>query len=419
MEAESKPTITDPEDVSSPSSATISLPVQAEISPKLPLQVNLALFSSQMTSSLNHFVDLAIDESNSGTSGEGVDRLKKMLSFQNFVSNSTSDEVVSQTNAQIAQNLNPISSKLVETLTDRIGLPKRDSKTSKTPGKSPEKVPAPTIISSGVAARISVELLPFLPDFNPFLVHHLEIRHGVDLIARLADSLDSCTRNRAICSQSGLLQAILDSIRAILLGKPEGSGPHFPEPLTTPSKLPKPQKSPETPSKLDLSGLFRVLETMAGFSITSQEYSQWISLISDCTACTGSVLPEPNSALPLSRSLENALGKEDSRGPSHSFEFDGEQSGLLGPGDARWPFSSGYSFASWIYVESFEESSGASVGAASMAASIAAAASARIGRSSASSAAAAASCLAGEGMAYFPRLFRCLGGFFLSISRKF
>ncbi|KAD3069188.1 hypothetical protein E3N88_37068 [Mikania micrantha] len=103
-------------------------------------------------------------------------------------------------------------------------------------------------------------------------------------------------------------------------------------------------------------------------------------------------------------SLEKAMGSKESEGPMSSFEFDGESSGLLGPGESRWPFQNGYAFATWIYIESFADT----LNAATAAAAIAAATAAKSGKSSAVSAAAAASALAGEGMAHMPRLFSFL-----------
>ncbi|XP_071717887.1 BEACH domain-containing protein C2-like [Rutidosis leptorrhynchoides] len=98
------------------------------------------------------------------------------------------------------------------------------------------------------------------------------------------------------------------------------------------------------------------------------------------------------------------MGSKESRGPMSTFEFDGESSGLLGPGESRWPFPNGYAFATWIYIESFADT----LNTATAAAAIAAAAAAKSGKSSAVSAAAAASALAGEGMAHMPRLFSFL-----------
>ncbi|GJP47283.1 hypothetical protein CLOM_g6504 [Closterium sp. NIES-68] len=103
-----------------------------------------------------------------------------------------------------------------------------------------------------------------------------------------------------------------------------------------------------------------------------------------------------------------AMEGEEVRAPAYTFELDGESSGLLGPGDSKWPFASGYAFATWIYVESFYDTESSAVGAAAMAAAIAAAATAKVGRTSAVSAAAAASALAGEGLMHMPRLYSFL-----------
>ncbi|KAM1005471.1 hypothetical protein ACFX13_002442 [Malus domestica] len=102
--------------------------------------------------------------------------------------------------------------------------------------------------------------------------------------------------------------------------------------------------------------------------------------------------------------LEKAMGGKESRGPASTFEFDGESSGLLGPGENRWAFTIGYAFSTWIYIESFADT----LNAATAAAAIAATAAAKSGKSSAMSAAAAASALAGEGTAHMPRLFSFL-----------
>jgi hypothetical protein len=98
------------------------------------------------------------------------------------------------------------------------------------------------------------------------------------------------------------------------------------------------------------------------------------------------------------------MGGKESKGPASTFEFDGESSGLLGPGESRWPFTNGYAFATWIYIESFADT----LNTATAAAAIAAAAAAKSGKSSAMSAAAAASALAGEGATHMPRLFSFL-----------
>ncbi|TXG62849.1 hypothetical protein EZV62_009843 [Acer yangbiense] len=106
----------------------------------------------------------------------------------------------------------------------------------------------------------------------------------------------------------------------------------------------------------------------------------------------------------LMLSLEKAMAGKESRGPACTFEFDGESSGLLGSGESLWPFTDGYAFETWIYVESFADT----LSTATAAAAITAIAAAKSGKSSVMSAAAAASALAGEGTAHMPRLFSFL-----------
>ncbi|KAF9606573.1 hypothetical protein IFM89_026835 [Coptis chinensis] len=65
--------------------------------------------------------------------------------------------------------------------------------------------------------------------------------------------------------------------------------------------------------------------------------------------------------------------KGKQRSSKHAFEFDGESSGLLGPGESRWPFTNGYAFATWIYIESFADTLNTATAAAEIAAAAAAA----------------------------------------------
>ena len=109
---------------------------------------------------------------------------------------------------------------------------------------------------------------------------------------------------------------------------------------------------------------------LASHSTTVSELRQWLASISAATPY--------NRAPPMLAALEAAMVGEETRGPSHSFELDGESSGILGPGDSRWPFNSGYAVATWVYVESFSVTEGSAVGAAAMAAAIAAAATAKV-----------------------------------------
>ncbi|KAG0502918.1 hypothetical protein HPP92_002990 [Vanilla planifolia] len=132
---------------------------------------------------------------------------------------------------------------------------------------------------------------------------------------------------------------------------------------------------------------------LAGHSVTVSDLNQWLSLVKKTINTEWASL--------LMCTLERAMHSEEMRGPACSFEFDGESSGLLGPGESRWPFSNGFSFVTWIYIESFADT----LNTAAAAAAIAAAAAARSGKSSAMSAAAAATALAGEGTTHMPRLF--------------
>lgn len=139
--------------------------------------------------------------------------------------------------------------------------------------------------------------------------------------------------------------------------------------------------------------LCQCIRVLAGHSLSVADLHLWLGVIKK-TLTT-------DWATPLMIALEKAMGSPEMRGPSHTFEFDGESSGLLGPGESRWPFASGYGFATWIYIESFADT----LNTAAAAAAIAAAAAARSGKSSPMSAAAAASVLAGEGTTHMPRLY--------------
>lgn len=138
------------------------------------------------------------------------------------------------------------------------------------------------------------------------------------------------------------------------------------------------------------------IQYLAGHSLSVVDLHRWFQVI------TRIFTTEWASHLMLA--LEKAVSGKESKGPACTFEFDGESSGLLGPGESRWPFTNGYAFATWIYIESFADT----LNTATAAAAIAAAAAAKSGKSSAMSAAAAASALAGEGTAHMPRLFSFL-----------
>ncbi|XP_019098623.1 PREDICTED: BEACH domain-containing protein C2-like, partial [Camelina sativa] len=138
------------------------------------------------------------------------------------------------------------------------------------------------------------------------------------------------------------------------------------------------------------------IQHLAGHSLSVDDLHRWLQVIKTAITTAWSS--------PLMLALEKTMSGKESRGPACTFEFDGESSGLLGPGESRWPFTNGYAFATWIYIESFADT----LNAATAAAAIAAAAAAKSGKTSAMSAAAAASALAGEGTAHMPRLFSFL-----------
>lgn len=172
-----------------------------------------------------------------------------------------------------------------------------------------------------------------------------------------------------MCSAAGLLRALLQSAEKI------NSIDH---------------------SSWDGKWLFQCIQVLAEHSLSTLDLHRWLGLIKKSAST--------DLAAPLLLTLEKAMGSREAMGPAYTFEFDGESSGLLGPGDSRWPFYNGYGFAAWIYIESFSDT----LNTATAAAAIAAAAAAKSGKSSAMSAAAAASVLAGEGTTHMPRLFSFL-----------
>ncbi|KAK1289926.1 hypothetical protein QJS10_CPB18g01551 [Acorus calamus] len=217
----------------------------------------------------------------------------------------------------------------------------------------------PTVMLNSRAAAVAADLLPSLP-----------FESRTRMVNGLLFILKACTHNRSMCSSSGLLAALLRSAEKIFMSS--------------------------DPMAWDGIPLCRCIQVLAGHSLSVADLHSWLCLITKA-------LPSVWSSR-LMLSLEKAAGGQEARGPACTFEFDGESSGLLGPGESRWPFSNGYAFATWIYIESFADT----LNTATAAAAIAAAAAAVSGKSSAMSAAAAASALAGEGTTHMPRLFSFL-----------
>ncbi|KAK3036326.1 hypothetical protein RJ639_031733 [Escallonia herrerae] len=229
----------------------------------------------------------------------------------------------------------------------------------------------PSVMLNSRAAIVAGELIPCLPwlgNFEGLMSPRTRMVRGLLAILR------ACTRNRAMCSAAGLLGVLLRSAEKIFVQDVD---------------------SAEQP-KWDGIPLCYCIQYLAGHSLSATDLHRWFQVITRTLTTTW--------AARLMLSLEKAMGGKESRGPACTFEFDGESSGLLGPGESRWPFTNGYSFATWIYIESFADT----LNTATAAAAIAAAAAAKSGKSSAMSAAAAASALAGEGTAHMPRLFSFL-----------
>ncbi|PKA52158.1 hypothetical protein AXF42_Ash014095 [Apostasia shenzhenica] len=177
----------------------------------------------------------------------------------------------------------------------------------------------PSVMLTSRAAVIAAELIPWLRwegDSDFFLSPRTRMVKGLLLI------LNSCTRNRAMCSSSGLLRVLLYSAEKIFFGSTDNI-------------------------RWNAWPLFYCLQVLGGHSLSVTDLELWLRLIKK------GVLTQ--WAMPLMLSLESAMGSEEVRGPANTFEFDGESSGLLVPGENRWPFSNGYAFATWIYVELLEE----------------------------------------------------------------
>ncbi|KAL8128509.1 hypothetical protein V2J09_017664 [Rumex salicifolius] len=229
----------------------------------------------------------------------------------------------------------------------------------------------PSVMLNSRAAVISGELIPWLPcDGDDSYTMSPRTR----MIRGLLAILGACTRNRAMCSSAGLLSVLLRSAEKI-----------FADDVNSRDQM-----------KWDGAPLCYCIQHLAGHSLSVIDLHNLLSVIT--RTLTTPWAPR------LMFALEKAVGGKESRGPACTFEFDGESSGLLGPGESRWPFSNGYAFATWIYIESFADT----LNTATAAAAIAAAAAATSGKTSAMSAAAAASALAGEGTAHMPRLFSFL-----------
>ncbi|VVB06449.1 unnamed protein product [Arabis nemorensis] len=220
----------------------------------------------------------------------------------------------------------------------------------------------PSVMLNSRAAIVSGELIPCLPcsgDCFNFMSPRTRMVRGLLAILR------SCTRNRAMCSMAGLLGVLLRSVEVIL--------------------------SKDADMVWNATALFHCIQHLAGHSLSAEDLHRWLHVIKTSLQTVWSS--------PLMDALEKAMNGNESRGPACSFEFVGESSGLLCPGESRWPFTNGYAFATWIYIESFADTLNASTAAAA----IAAASAAKSGKTSAM-----AANVHGEGTSHMPRLFSFL-----------
>ncbi|KAK8968857.1 hypothetical protein KSP40_PGU000333 [Platanthera guangdongensis] len=177
----------------------------------------------------------------------------------------------------------------------------------------------PSVMLTSRAAVVAVELIPWLPwegDSEFYMSPLTRLVKGLFLI------LNSCTRNRVMCSSSDLLSSLLGSTEKLLL---------------------------DSTDRVRWSAwpLFYCLQILGGHSLSVIDLELWLNLIKK------SIVSEWST--PLILALENAMGSEETRGPACTFEFDGDCSGLLAPGENRWPFSNGYAFVTWIYLDLLEE----------------------------------------------------------------
>ncbi|XP_057852146.2 BEACH domain-containing protein C2 isoform X2 [Cryptomeria japonica] len=230
----------------------------------------------------------------------------------------------------------------------------------------------PNVMLSAEATVVAATIIPWLPHVDNTNIY---TSPRTRLVKGILNILKSCTRNRTMSSRAGLLRALLSAADIMFTKKGDGT-----------NKCPN----------WDARPFYSCLELLGAHSLSVFDLRCWLQLITDAIP-TG-------RALNLTLALEKATSGKETEGPAYTFEFDGESSGLLGSGESRWPFSNGYAFATWLYIESFADT----LNTAATAAAIAAAAAAKSGKSSAMSAAAAASALAGEGTAHMPRLFSFL-----------
>ncbi len=96
------------------------------------------------------------------------------------------------------------------------------------------------------------------------------------------------------------------------------------------SLKPKREGELEVEELWDSGPFLDATEVLSSHRVTVLDLRKWLAIIAK-TSVTG-------KSLDLILTLERAISGEETRGPSHTFEFDAESSRLLRPGENKWPF---------------------------------------------------------------------------------
>ncbi|KAK4379324.1 hypothetical protein RND71_001186 [Anisodus tanguticus] len=159
----------------------------------------------------------------------------------------------------------------------------------------------PSVMLNSRAAIVAGELIPWLP-FTGDIAGLMSPR--TRMVKGLLAILRACTRNRAMCSTAGLLRVLLYSAEKI-----------FSQDLAT-----------SEPSRWDGTPLCLCIQHLAAHSLSVRDLHGWFEVVTRTLATKW--------AARLLLSLEKAMSGKESSGPACTFEFDGESSGLLGPGES-------------------------------------------------------------------------------------
>ena len=352
----------------------------------LPLGINpMELAGPNISSSLQHFVELAIETREHPGGQKEFQRLRDMVSTAAGSSNGGSSKgvgAISRSASLKGISDTDVAMQVVELLLLKVGG--QPGKQQQQLGAAAEEdVPqteanllAPRVVMSSSAALLAADLLPWLPC-------HISLAEMTSPRTRMAEGLHSmliaCTRNRAVCSQAGLLKSLLLVAETIFLRAApnesdfEAAAEESPDDFAFNNAGARKAQQQMNGSaaggnaaegaatsgeEWDATPLLRSIEALISHSFHVSDFRCWQKVVAETTRC--------GRGVDLVLALERAMMGEDTRSPVHTFEFDGDSSGLLGPGDAKWPFGSGYAFVTWVYIESFQDTEGSSVGAASM-----------------------------------------------------